>query len=33
MEVSGQLLVPTNLPPGKEPGTHRIAGWVGGPQS
>jgi len=29
MEVSGQLHAPSALLPGKNPGTKRIAGWVG----
>jgi hypothetical protein len=29
MDVSGQLHTPAALPPGKEPDTHRIGGWVG----
>jgi hypothetical protein len=29
MEVSDQLHAPAALPPGKEPGTHWIGGWVG----
>jgi hypothetical protein len=29
MEVSGQLHAPAALPPGKSPGTHWIAGWMG----
>jgi len=29
MEVSGQLHAPAALPPGKEPVTHWIGGWVG----
>jgi len=29
MEVSGQLHTTADLPPGKNPGAKRIAGWVG----
>jgi hypothetical protein len=29
MEVSGQLHALAALPPGKDPGTHWIGGWVG----
>jgi hypothetical protein len=29
MEVSGQLHILAALPPGKEPSTHWIGGWVG----
>jgi hypothetical protein len=28
MDVSGQLYAPALLPPGKNPGTHWIEGWV-----
>jgi hypothetical protein len=28
MEVGGQRHAPATLPPGKEPGTHFIGGWV-----
>jgi hypothetical protein len=29
MEVGGRLHAPAALPPGKNPGTHQIGGWVG----
>ena len=29
MTISSHLHAPASLPPGKNPGTHRVGGWVG----